>query len=107
MAHQEEAGGLIASTTRQRHSHEHGQEEDEEERTPHNQLETDTHSTFRVLTLVFALSLHAVFEGLSIGMISNAAVLLQVLGKFLVKKMHINFFRFSSLYSFINRVLNF
>ena len=38
----------------------------------------DTHSTVRAILLVFALSLHASFEGLSLGMITVVPQLIQV-----------------------------
>ncbi len=41
-------------------------------------FEPTAHSTMRALLLVFALSLHAVFEGLSLGMITDVTLLLQV-----------------------------
>jgi zinc transporter ZupT len=46
------------------------------------QFDPERQSTFRVLLLVFALSLHAIFEGLSIGMISTPTVLFQVLNHY-------------------------
>lgn len=38
----------------------------------------ESHSTIRVIILVFALSLHSVFEGFSVGMVEDVKLLLQV-----------------------------
>lgn len=38
-----------------------------------------SHSSMRAILLVFALSMHAVFEGFSLGLISDVSVLLQVI----------------------------
>ena len=44
-----------------------------------NELElNEDYSIFRILLMVFALSLHAVFEGLSVGMMTDVNLLLQV-----------------------------
>lgn len=40
-------------------------------------FDPDAHSSMRAILLVSALSLHAVFEGLSLGLINQASVLLQ------------------------------
>jgi zinc transporter ZupT len=80
LAHQEDSG--LLTSTRRHHSHENNNDEsgfaqiDGEEEDAH--FDPKTHSTFRVLLLVFALSLHAMFEGLSIGMVSDVPILLQV-----------------------------
>ncbi|KAI6225411.1 Zinc transporter ZIP1 [Aphelenchoides fujianensis] len=49
-------------------------------------FEHETHSTMRALLLVLAISLHAVFEGLSVGMIVDVAALLQICGALLIHK---------------------
>jgi len=44
-----------------------------------NELElNEDYSIFRILLMVFALPLHAVFEGLSVGMMTDVNLLLQV-----------------------------
>lgn len=45
-------------------------------------FEHETHSTMRAALLVMAISLHAVFEGLSVGMIPEVSTLLQVSAPF-------------------------
>lgn len=82
-----------ADTTRLLSDHQHEETEDlPSEHVPTsnlpNQIEggesfdvhfqPESHSTIRVLLLVFALSLHSVFEGFSVGMIQEVYVLLQV-----------------------------
>lgn len=71
--------------------HSHDGESAEYEQEHISQPETEMHSTFCVLLLVFALSLHAVFEGLSIGMISDVPILLQVFISLLIHKTVVGF----------------
>ncbi|CAD5211081.1 unnamed protein product [Bursaphelenchus xylophilus] len=49
-------------------------------------FEHETHSTMRAALLVMAISLHAVFEGLSVGMIQEVSALLQICGALLIHK---------------------
>ncbi|KAH7727537.1 ZIP Zinc transporter [Aphelenchoides avenae] len=49
------------------------------------------HSTVRVVLLVMALSLHAVFEGLSLGMIPDVTALLQIFAALAIHKTVIGF----------------
>ncbi|KAE9550872.1 hypothetical protein FO519_005917 [Halicephalobus sp. NKZ332] len=54
-------------------------------------FDPDAHSSMRAFLLVSALSLHAVFEGLSLGLISQATVLLQIFGALVIHKCVIGF----------------
>ncbi|KAI6183093.1 Zinc transporter ZIP1 [Aphelenchoides bicaudatus] len=72
------------------HANEAEQPDDDEQHFEH-----ETHSTMRAAILVLAISLHAsflrylllaVFEGLSVGMISDVAALLQICGALLIHK---------------------
>ncbi|CEF66820.1 Zinc transporter ZIP1 [Strongyloides ratti] len=57
-----------------------------------NELDNfESHSSMRAILLVFALSLHAVFEGLSLGMLMEVNVLLQVFGALFIHKTLIGF----------------
>ncbi|MFH4974106.1 hypothetical protein AB6A40_000815 [Gnathostoma spinigerum] len=49
------------------------------------------HSTVRAMLLVLVLSLHAMFEGLSVGMIADVNLLLQVFGALVIHKVVIGF----------------
>uniref|UniRef100_A0A914YY02 Uncharacterized protein n=1 Tax=Panagrolaimus superbus TaxID=310955 RepID=A0A914YY02_9BILA len=54
-------------------------------------FDPDAHSSIRAILLVSALSLHAVFEGLSLGLINSASVLLQIFGALVIHKSVIGF----------------
>uniref|UniRef100_A0A914MWC8 Uncharacterized protein n=1 Tax=Meloidogyne incognita TaxID=6306 RepID=A0A914MWC8_MELIC len=57
-----------------------------------NELElNEDYSIFRILLMVFALSLHAVFEGLSVGMMTDVNLLLQVFFALLIHKTIVGF----------------
>ncbi|CAK5089698.1 unnamed protein product [Meloidogyne enterolobii] len=57
-----------------------------------NELESnEDYSIFRILLMVFALSLHAVFEGLSVGMMTDVNLLLQVFFALLIHKTIVGF----------------
>uniref|UniRef100_A0A1I8C1Z4 Uncharacterized protein n=1 Tax=Meloidogyne hapla TaxID=6305 RepID=A0A1I8C1Z4_MELHA len=57
-----------------------------------NELElNEDHSIFRILLMVFALSLHAVFEGLSVGMMTDVNLLLQIFFALLIHKTIVGF----------------
>uniref|UniRef100_A0A0N5BTE7 Zinc transporter ZIP3 n=1 Tax=Strongyloides papillosus TaxID=174720 RepID=A0A0N5BTE7_STREA len=58
---------------------------------PDHHFDPDSHSSIRAILLVFALSLHAVFEGLSLGMLMEVNVLLQVFGALFIHKTLIGF----------------
>ena len=58
-------------------------------------FDPDAHSSMRAFLLVSALSLHAVFEGLSLGLINQVTVLLQVR----LPLLFINNFKISDLWS--------
>lgn len=72
------------------HYHEHEGETEQRSSTPDetrshsssiistDHFEHETHSSMRAALLVMAISLHAVFEGLSVGMIQEVSTLLQV-----------------------------
>uniref|UniRef100_A0AC35G7D0 Uncharacterized protein n=1 Tax=Panagrolaimus sp. PS1159 TaxID=55785 RepID=A0AC35G7D0_9BILA len=62
-----------------------------EEENPDIHFDPDAHSSMRAILLVSALSLHAVFEGLSLGLIDSASVLLQVFGALVIHKSVIGF----------------
>uniref|UniRef100_A0A7E4W4J9 Zinc transporter ZIP3 n=1 Tax=Panagrellus redivivus TaxID=6233 RepID=A0A7E4W4J9_PANRE len=54
-------------------------------------FDPESHSSIRAILLVCALSLHAVFEGLSLGLITQVPVLLQVFGALFIHKSIIGF----------------
>uniref|UniRef100_A0A914LT20 Uncharacterized protein n=1 Tax=Meloidogyne incognita TaxID=6306 RepID=A0A914LT20_MELIC len=57
-----------------------------------NEIElNEDYSIFRILLMVFALSLHAVFEGLSVGMMTDVNLLLQVFFALLIHKTIVGF----------------
>jgi len=74
LLHQHHHSSTEESQIRQGRANE-GEVAEEEEDT---HFDPESHSTVRVILLVFALSLHAVFEGLSVGLLTDVAVLLQV-----------------------------
>jgi zinc transporter 1/2/3 len=82
------------------HHDEHNEGEEEETAANDNVSESSQivdaqfgqpHSTVRVVLLVMALSLHAVFEGLSLGMIPEVTALFQIFGALLIHKTVIGF----------------
>ncbi|KAI1722497.1 ZIP zinc transporter domain-containing protein [Ditylenchus destructor] len=58
---------------------------------PHSHTDPSSHSNIRAILLVFALSLHAVFEGLSLGMIADVSQLLQIFAALMIHKTVIGF----------------
>lgn len=80
------------------HSHDDGPLLDDvthESSSQNNELDhhfdPESHSSMRAILLVFALSLHAVFEGLSLGMLMEVNVLFQVFGALFIHKTLIGF----------------
>uniref|UniRef100_A0AC35UCY3 Fmp27_GFWDK domain-containing protein n=1 Tax=Rhabditophanes sp. KR3021 TaxID=114890 RepID=A0AC35UCY3_9BILA len=91
--HSREMGWLGTGTDLFAHSH--GENvpilEDPNEDGQDHHFDPDAHSTVRAILLVFALSLHAVFEGLSLGMLIDVNVLFQVFGALFIHKTLIGF----------------
>ncbi|KAI6198156.1 Zinc transporter ZIP1 [Aphelenchoides besseyi] len=88
-AHEREWIGSIQHQRLMHHEHEESTVEVETEAEPvveDEHFEHETHSTMRAVLLVLAISLHAVFEGLSVGMIVDVAALLQICGALLIHK---------------------
>jgi hypothetical protein len=69
----------ISTSTRRTNSNDHLEDAPLLENYQDDLEPIEDHSIFRVLLMVFALSLHAVFEGLSVGMMTDVNLLIQVI----------------------------
>lgn len=94
LSHNQESGSLDYSHAHARHHRNDDasmREPHHHHRHHHNEQMSDRHSTLRAVLLLFALSLHSLFEGLALGLLTSNDVIISIFSALIIHKLVMGF----------------